>query len=321
MTVPGRVSAAGNAAGSKRSSDRTSVSAGWPGRGGIGGIGMGAGAAGSAGIAATTGGGGGESKIGASTGLSTGSGDATGPSSVATASGGVAGIGVEKLPGVESSGKPVPDCSAKPGAVGTTTRAGGVSGAGMIIGSVGARSADAAGGGGAIGAASGSDGAGIAAIGGGAGGAGAIGAGGWLARPAMRCPCTSGELARTMATVVTSAAIVPAMVGVSNGVGRNFGPSAEIAANRPAIMNRPKAALASMPKLALTPVKRARNTMQTATLTASARATIKAPINISRTRSHQTRALFYAFFLPWAGFRPLRMYNNSKKMPQQQGIR
>lgn len=91
-------------------------------------------------------------------------------------------------------------------------------------------------------------------------------------------------------TVISPATTVPAMIGVSTGVGRNFGPIADIAANNTAIMNRPSAKLTSKAALIRMPPLSTRNARQRITLTKSATAMIVARINLFRRRYNQTKA-------------------------------
>lgn len=119
----------------------------------------------------------------------------------------------------------------------------------------------------------------------GATGCGFIAGGGALCRSAARCPCPGGRLPAAMiATLMSAAPMVPAMVGVSRGVGRNLGPSAEMAAKSDATMNRPRPVVASTAVLSPIPANKARNTKHIATLTTSARDTIMARINSPQTR-------------------------------------
>jgi len=116
-------------------------------------------------------------------------------------------------------------------------------------------------------------------------GGGFIAGGGALCRSPACCPCPGGRLPAAMiATLMSAAPMVPAMVGVSRGVGRNLGPSAEMAAKSDATMNRPRPVVASTAVLSPIPANKARKTKHIATLTTSARDTIMARINSPQTR-------------------------------------
>jgi hypothetical protein len=90
-------------------------------------------------------------------------------------------------------------------------------------------------------------------------------------------------------TVVNAAAAVPAIVGVNSGVGRAFGPSAAIEANSAATMKIPSPTLASMAELTASAANITTKAMQMTTTMANARETIKARIDLSRTRYNQTK--------------------------------
>jgi hypothetical protein len=89
--------------------------------------------------------------------------------------------------------------------------------------------------------------------------------------------------------VVMTAADVPAIVGVRNGVGRALGPSAAIAANIALTARSPSAMDASPVEPRSRPATNVTNAMHTTTTTASAREMTKARIALSRTRYNQIK--------------------------------
>lgn len=124
------------------------------------------------------------------------------------------------------------------------------------------------------------------------GGAAWVGAdtfGGWLVCTAARLLCAIWEVPAMTATVVTMAAMVPAIAGVRRGVGRSLGPSAEIAANRAATMNSPMPTMVRVPESPPIPAKIARNPVQMTALTSNARDMIKARIGLPQTQYNQTK--------------------------------
>jgi hypothetical protein len=69
-----------------------------------------------------------------------------------------------------------------------------------------------------------------------------------------------------MATVTNNTVNTPAMVGVSVGLGENFGPSAAIAANSAASIKRPRLRLTRPVAPGLIPATNTRKAMQKATV-------------------------------------------------------
>ena len=125
-------------------------------------------------------------------------------------------------------------------------------------------------------------------LGGDASGVASVTFGGVLARKAVRS-FSAICLVPAITAAVATTATMPAMVGVRRGVGRNLGPSADIAAKREPTMKRPT--IASVAELKPIPAKTARNPAQITALTSSARKMIKARIDLSRTKYKQTNAL------------------------------
>ena len=104
-----------------------------------------------------------------------------------------------------------------------------------------------------------------------------------------------------ISSVVSATTTVPAIVGVSNGVGRNFGPIADMAANRTAIMNRPNARITRRAALAETPTTNTRNARQQTTLAKRTMEMIKASIKPFRRHCNQKKARFMTRILPRRG--------------------
>jgi hypothetical protein len=96
--------------------------------------------------------------------------------------------------------------------------------------------------------------------------------------PVDRCRCA----ARIRADMKV-AALVPAMIGVSAGVGRNLGPMAEIAAKRTATMKSPPPKSTRIVSSTRTPPNMTRIPTRKATIMANERVTTKARIGLSRT--------------------------------------
>jgi hypothetical protein len=249
---------------SKASSDKTNLPVGG---GGIGGIGIGdavdnpkapAGASGPSGVKA-----GDIASSGAISGL--------GPGNEASV----------MVPAISGGGAAGSGSSAGSGASGVAADTSGIAAVGNDVGGAGTMVApgnrigsasDAAGSGsGAAGAAT--AGAGVAADAGSSTFAGSlVRAARWL------CPSCAKAM---IATVVAAAVAAPAIAGVSNGVGRDFGPSAAIAANSPATMKMPSPTLPNVAALTFRPANSTTNAMQITTATASTRETIKARIDSS----------------------------------------
>lgn len=109
-------------------------------------------------------------------------------------------------------------------------------------------------------------------------------------RIAERCPWPRCIETAINTAVVTTAAAVPAIVGVSNGVGRALGPRAAIAANIALTAKRPSAMDASAAEPRSRPATNVMSVMHMTTTIASARETTKARIALSRTRYNQMKA-------------------------------
>ena len=131
----------------------------------------------------------------------------------------------------------------------------------------------------------------IVGIGFAAGSGAEVAGGGGFDLRAARCPCEACRLLAMTMVVARAAASDPAMVGVRSGVGAYFGPRADMAANRAASMNRPRAKLMSTVVPGLIPATNTRNATQKATLTISVNDTIKARIDLPRTRYNQPTQL------------------------------
>jgi hypothetical protein len=174
---------------------------------------------------------------------------------------------------------------------------GGVVGSGSASGSIGAVGTGVANGGGSVGPVGASVivGSGFAGS-----GAEAAGGGGFDLR-AVRCPCEACRLLTMTTSVASAAASDPAMVGVSSGVGAYFGPSADMAANSAASMNRPRAKLTRTVVPGRIPAANTRIATQKATLTIRVNDTIKARIDLPRTRySEPTHLLILLDITSWA---------------------
>ncbi len=210
---------------------------------------------------------------------------------VGSASGGAPGTSVPGIRNVSTVG----GCGgATSGLIDAT---GGVVGSGSASGSMGAVGAGMANGEGSVGPVGAS-----VTVGGGFAGAGAEAVcGGGFALRAVRCPCAACRLLTMTTAVATAAASEPAMVGVSSGVGAYFGPSADIAANSAASMNRPRAKLTRTVVPGRIPATNTRIATQKATLTISVNDTIKARIDLPRTRySQPTHLLILLDITSWA---------------------
>jgi hypothetical protein len=176
-------------------------------------------------------------------------------------------------------------------------------GSGSASGSIGAVGAGVAKGGGAPGPVGiGPVGASvIVGIGFAAGSGAEVADGGGFDLRAARCPCEACRLLAITMVVASAAASDPAMVGVRSGVGAYFGPRADMAANSAASMNRPRAKLMSTVVPGFIPATNTRNATQKATLTISVNDTIKARIDLPRTRYNQpTRLAILLDITSWA---------------------
>jgi len=214
--------------------------------------------------------------------------------------------GVNDAPGVAAGAAPgtsvpgIRNVSTVGGCDGTTSglidATGGV-GSGSASGSMGPVGTGMANGGGSVGPVGAS-----VIVGSGLTGSGAEAAGGGgFALRAARCPCEACRLLTMTMAVATAAASDPAMVGVSSGVGAYFGPSADIAANSAASMNRPRAKLTRTVVPGRIPATNTRIATQKATLTISVNDTIKARIDLPRTRySQPTHLLILLDITSWA---------------------
>jgi hypothetical protein len=218
-----------------------------------------------------------------------GVGDASGVAAVA--SGGAPGTS-DPMIGIVST---VGGCG---GATSGVIDASGGVGSGSASGSMGAVGAGMANGGGSVGPV----GASVIVGSGFAAGSGAeVAGGGGFDLSAARCPCEACRLLAMTMVVARAAASDPAMVGVSSGVGAYFGPSAERAAKSAASMNRPRAKLMRTVVPGLIPATNTRNATQKATLTISVNDTIKARIDLPRTRySQPTHLLILLDITSWA---------------------